>query len=53
MFKHVFTQAIFNNRKEAIRMMGQSRYRKALANKEFIFDYIPKDNERPITTVFS
>lgn len=53
MFKHIYTGIIYNNRKEAVRIMGQSRYKKALANKEFIFNYTPTSNEAPITTNFS
>lgn len=53
MFKHTYTGVIFNNRKEAVRVMGQSRYRKALRNHEFEFDYVPKDGETVIKTVFS
>ena len=53
MFKHTFTGIIFNNRKEAVRVMGQSRYRKALKNHEFEFDYELKDGESVIKTIFS
>lgn len=53
MFKHIFTGIIYNNRKEAVRVMGQSRYKKALSNREFDFGYIPTDNESVIKTNFS
>ena len=53
MFKHTFTVIIYNNRKEAIRVMGQSRYKKALANREFIFNYELQEGETPLQTVFA
>lgn len=53
MFKHTLTGVIYNNRKECIRIMGTMRYRRALANKEFDFNYILGENEKPINTVFS
>lgn len=53
MFKHTVTGIIYNNRKEAIRIMGTSRYRKALKNREFEFNYTPKEGESVITTNFS
>lgn len=53
MFKHTFTGVIYNNRKEAVRVMGQTRYRIALKNREFEFDYKPKEGEQPIKSNFS
>lgn len=53
MFKHKFTGIIYNNRKEAVRVMGQCRYKRALRNREFEFYYTPKDDESAISTVFS
>ena len=53
MFKHVTTGIIYSNRKEAVRVMGQSRYKKALKNREFIFNYEPKEGETAINTVYS
>lgn len=52
MFKHLYSGIIYSNRKEAVRVMGQSRYRRALKNKEFEFNYALKDGEQPIQTVF-
>lgn len=37
MFKLKTTGTIFENRKEAIKIMGQSRYNRFLRNKEFEF----------------
>lgn len=48
MFKHTGTGLIFNNRKDAIIAMGTSRYRKALKNREFDFNYQIKDGESPV-----
>lgn len=53
MFKHIFTGLIYNNRKEAVRVMGQSRYNRALKNREFIFYYKPTEGEKVINTNFS
>lgn len=53
MFKHVTTGVIFNNRKEAVKLMGQSRYKKALANHEFVFDYLMKEDELPIRSIYT
>ena len=53
MFKHKFTGIIYSNRKEACRVMGQGRYKRALRNCEFIFNYEPQEGETVINTVFS
>lgn len=53
MFKHTVTGVIYNNRKECIRVMGTMRYRRALKNSEFIFNYTPNENETVIKTVFT
>lgn len=53
MFKHKYTGIIYNNRKEACRVMGQGRYNRALKNREFIFNYTPDKDEKVITTNFS
>lgn len=42
-FLHIPSGVIFINRKQAVRAMSISRYRKALKNKEFIFNYEPED----------
>jgi len=53
MFKHIFTGLIYNNRKEAVRVMGQSRYKRALKNGEFEFGYTPKEGEVVLKTNFT
>lgn len=53
MFKHTVTGIIYNNRKECMKIMGQCRYRMALKNREFIFNYELKEGESPISTVYS
>ena len=53
MFKHTKTGIIFNNRKEACKVMGANRYNRALHNREFIFNYEPTTDEKVITTNFS
>lgn len=37
MFKHTPTGLTFENRKQAIVLMGHKRYNSALKNKEFVF----------------
>lgn len=49
-FKHVPTGLIFNNRKEAKRVMGPRRYRNAVRLKQLIFCYECGEGESPITT---
>lgn len=51
MFKHQRTGLIFNNRLDAIITMGTSRYRKALKNKEFEWNYILQGDERPVNVI--
>lgn len=38
-FLHKPSGVVFKNRKEAVKAMGQRRYRKALANRDFEFNY--------------
>lgn len=38
MFIHKPTNLKFENRKQAIQVMGTSRYNKALKNREFLFN---------------
>lgn len=38
-FLHIPSGLIFENRKQATKVMGAARYRRALRNKEFIFNY--------------
>lgn len=38
MFTHLPSKLVFENRKQAIIAMGRKRYRKALANREFLFN---------------
>lgn len=49
-FKHIPTGLIFNNRKEAKRVMGPRRYRNAVRFKQLIFCYECKEGESPINT---
>lgn len=35
MFKHIGTGIVFENRKQAIILMGETRYKRFLKNKEF------------------
>lgn len=49
-FKHITTGLIFNNRKEACKILGASRYRRALRNREFIFFYECEEGEAPVKT---
>ena len=48
MFTHIPTGYKFENRLDAKRVMGSSRYNKAVKNREFSFhdgrEVIPKDN---------
>ena len=37
MYIHIPTGLQFENRKQAVLLMGQKRYRKALKNREFLF----------------
>ena len=37
MYIHIPTGLEFENRKQAVILMGQTRYRKALKNREFLF----------------
>lgn len=37
MYIHIPTGLEFENRKQAVLLMGQKRYRKALKNREFLF----------------
>lgn len=46
-FLHIPSGVIFINRKQAVRTMSISRYRKALKNKEFIFNYEPEAEPEP------
>lgn len=48
MFKHNKTGVIYTNRKDAVVMMGTARYRRALKNCEFTFNYVLQDGEQPI-----
>ena len=48
MFKHLKTGLIYNNRLDAIITMGTSRYRKALRNKEFEWNYTLEGDESVI-----
>jgi hypothetical protein len=45
MFKHIPTNLTFENRKQAISVMGTSRYNRALKNKEFLFENSKKDKK--------
>lgn len=42
-FLHVPSGVVFENRKQCLIVMGQNRYNRALANREFIFDYTEND----------
>lgn len=53
MFKDKFTGLIFNNRKEACRILGQSRYRKMLKEGLFEFGYVLKEGEKAVESNFS
>lgn len=47
-FKHIVTGLIFSCRKDAIKVMGMQRYRKALSRREFLFHYDCQEGERPV-----
>lgn len=51
MFKHITTGIIFNNRLDCVATFGTSRYKRALKNKEFIFNYELKEGEEPIKVI--
>lgn len=38
MFTHLPSKLVFENRKQAIIVMGKKRYNLALANREFLFN---------------
>lgn len=48
MFKDKSTGLIFENRKDAVIVMGTSRYRKALKERRFIFNYQLQPGEHPV-----
>lgn len=45
MYTHIPTGLTFENRKQAVMLMGQKRYRKALKNREFLFPNYYNDKE--------
>lgn len=45
MFIHKPTNLKFENRKQAIQVMGTSRYNRALKNKEFLFKNSKKEKK--------
>lgn len=51
-FKHIATGLIFSCRKDAIKVMGMQRYRKALSRREFLFHYVCKEGERPVKIIY-
>lgn len=51
-FKHITTGLIFSCRKDAVIVMGTQRYKKALRNMEFVFQYELKDGEQPIRITY-
>lgn len=51
-FKHIATGLIFSCRKDAVIVMGTQRYKKALRNMEFVFQYELKDGEQPIRITY-
>lgn len=51
-FKHIATGLIFSCRKDAVVVMGTQRYKKALRNMEFVFNYELKNGERPIRITY-
>lgn len=53
LFKHTVTGLVFNNRREAAKIMGASRYRKALKNCEFIFKYELQEGEHTVESIYS
>lgn len=46
MFKDLKTGIIYSCRKDAVVMMGTSRYKRALAKRQFEFGYTPKEGEQ-------
>ena len=44
-FLHIPSGVIFINRKQAVQTMGWTRYRKALKNCEFVWQYEPDEQE--------
>ena len=46
MFTHIPSGVVFQNRKEAVKVMGQRRYRYALRNRQFNF---PNWTEIPLS----
>lgn len=51
-FKHIATGLIFSCRKDAIKVMGMHRYRKALSRREFLFHYVCQEGERPVKIIY-
>lgn len=51
-FKHIVTGLIFSCRKDAIKVMGMQRYRKALSRREFVFNYVCEAGECPIRITY-
>lgn len=51
-FKHITTGLVFACRKDAIKVMGMQRYRKALSRREFVFNYDCQEGERPIRITY-
>ena len=51
-FKHIVTGLIFSCRKDAVVVMGTQRYKKALRNMEFVFNYELKNDERPVRITY-
>ena len=48
MFKDLATGLIYENRKDAVIVMGTTRYRKALKERRFIFNYQLQPGEQPV-----
>lgn len=44
-FLHIPSGVIFINRKQAVIVMGQNRYNRALKNCEFVWDYEPDEEK--------
>ena len=51
-FNHIVTGLVFSCRKDAIIVMGMQRYRKALSRREFVFNYVCQEGERPIRITY-
>ena len=47
MFKHKKTGIKFDNRKQAVILMGQSRYRRFLKDREFEFEQETDKTDKP------